>query len=84
LSKGPRCSAAAERRARAGAHHLVRPGRARPVTPARPQYRVRSALTSAEPFDLGSRRTSCCYYDVFEQSLAGINIAKMLRPGGFS
>jgi hypothetical protein len=36
-----------------------------------------------EPFDLVIATNILLYYDVFEQSLAGINIAKMLRPGGF-
>ncbi len=33
-------------------------------------------------FDLMIATNILLYYDVFEQSLAGINIAKMLRPGG--
>jgi hypothetical protein len=34
------------------------------------------------PFDLMIATNILLYYDVFEQSLAGINIAKMVRPGG--
>lgn len=37
----------------------------------------------AEPFDLVIATNILLYYDVFEQSLAGVNIARMLRPGGF-
>lgn len=37
----------------------------------------------AEPFDLVIATNVLLYYDVFEQSLAGVNIARMLRPGGF-
>ena len=36
-----------------------------------------------ERFDLVIATNILLYYDVFEQSLAGINIAKMLRPRGF-
>jgi SAM-dependent methyltransferase len=39
-------------------------------------------LPDAERFDLVIATNILLYYDVFEQSLAGINIAKMLRPGG--
>lgn len=35
-----------------------------------------------EPFDLIVATNVLLYYDVFEQSLAAANIAKMLRPGG--
>jgi hypothetical protein len=34
-------------------------------------------------FDLVIATNILLYYDVFEQSLAAVNIAKMLRPGGF-
>jgi SAM-dependent methyltransferase len=36
-----------------------------------------------ERFDLIVATNVLLYYDVFEQSLASINIARMLRPGGF-
>jgi hypothetical protein len=39
-------------------------------------------LPAAERFDLVIATNILLYYDVFEQSLAGVNIAKMLRPGG--
>ena len=39
-------------------------------------------LPADEQFDLLIATNILLYYDVFEQSLAGINIAKMLRPGG--
>ena len=34
-------------------------------------------------FDLVIATNILLYYDVFEQSMAAVNIAKMLRPGGF-
>src|SRR5262245_11257025 len=39
-------------------------------------------LASGEQFDLIVATNILLYYDVFEQSLAMTNIAKMLRPGG--
>jgi hypothetical protein len=39
-------------------------------------------LPDAERFDLIVATDVLLYYDVFEQSLALVNIAKMLRPGG--
>jgi len=39
-------------------------------------------LASGEQFDLVVATNILLYYDVFEQSLALTNIAKMLRPGG--
>jgi SAM-dependent methyltransferase len=39
-------------------------------------------LASGEQFDLIVATNILLYYDVFEQSLALTNIAKMLRPGG--
>jgi hypothetical protein len=39
-------------------------------------------MPAAEQFDLVIATNILLYYDVFEQSLAGVNIAKMLRPGG--
>jgi hypothetical protein len=38
---------------------------------------------AGEEFDLVIATNILLYYDVFEQSLAGVNIARMLRPGGF-
>jgi hypothetical protein len=40
-------------------------------------------IPDAERFDLVIATNILIYYDVFEQSLAGINIAKILRPRGF-
>jgi chemotaxis methyl-accepting protein methylase len=39
-------------------------------------------LAAGEQFDLILATNILLYYDVFEQSLAMANIAKMLRPGG--
>ena len=39
-------------------------------------------LTTGQ-FDLIVATNILLYYDVFEQSLAAVNIARMLRPGGF-
>jgi SAM-dependent methyltransferase len=39
-------------------------------------------LPAAEQFDLVLATNILLYYDVFEQSLAVTNVAKMLRPGG--
>jgi hypothetical protein len=39
-------------------------------------------LPAREQFDIVVATNILLYYDVFEQSLAGVNIAKMLRPGG--
>ena len=39
-------------------------------------------LAMGEQFDIVIATNILLYYDVFEQSLAGVNIAKMLRPGG--
>ncbi len=40
-------------------------------------------LAADERFDLVIATNILIYYDVFEQSLALANVAKMLRPGGF-
>lgn len=40
-------------------------------------------VTADERFDLIIATNILIYYDVFEQSLALANVAKMLRPGGF-
>jgi hypothetical protein len=39
-------------------------------------------LPAVEQFDLVIATNILLYYDVFEQSLAGVNIARMLKPGG--
>ena len=39
-------------------------------------------LNTGNQFDLILATNILLYYAVFEQSLAGVNIAKMLRPGG--
>lgn len=41
------------------------------------------AVSADDQFDLVLATNLLLYYDVFEQSLAVANIAKMLRPGGF-
>jgi hypothetical protein len=43
----------------------------------------RLAPGAASPFDLIVATNILLYYDVFEQSLAAVNIASMLRPGGY-
>jgi SAM-dependent methyltransferase len=40
-------------------------------------------LPEGERFDLIIATNVLLYYDVFEQTLASVNIARMLRPGGF-
>jgi hypothetical protein len=61
---------------------LVRPDVALSVTP-RDLNIVLQRPETGESFDVVLATNILLYYDVFEQSLAGINIAKMLRPGGF-
>jgi len=41
-----------------------------------------ASLSPPERFDLIVATNIFLYYDVFEQSLAGINVSRMLRPGG--
>ena len=43
----------------------------------------RPVLASAERFDLIIATNILVYYDNFEQSLALLNVERMLRPGGF-
>jgi hypothetical protein len=43
----------------------------------------RLEASGGAPFDLIVATNILLYYDVFEQSLAAHNIAKMLKPGGF-
>ncbi len=62
---------------------LVRPDVALSVTPRDLNIVLQRPEPVGEPFDLVIATNILLYYDVFEQSLAGINIAKMLRPGGF-
>lgn len=40
-------------------------------------------LPADERFDVVIATNILLYYDVFEQSLAGVNLARLLRPGGF-
>ena len=40
-------------------------------------------LAAGERYDLIIATNILVYYDVFEQSLALANVAKMLKPGGF-
>jgi hypothetical protein len=59
-----------------------------PVTHAIVPHDLNVVLQRAEPaggegFDLIVATNILLYYDVFEQSLAAVNIAAMLRPGGF-
>ena len=42
----------------------------------------REPLRVEDRFDLVIATNVLVYYDVFEQSLALVNVAKMLRPGG--
>ena len=42
----------------------------------------RPALVPMERFDLIIATNIFIYYDVFEQSLAMLNVERMLRPGG--
>ena len=62
---------------------LVRPDVALSVTPRDLNIVLQRPEPVGEPFDLVIATNILLYYNVFEQSLAGINIAKMLRPGGF-
>jgi len=62
---------------------LVRPDVALSVTPRDLNIVLQRPEPVGEPFDLVIATNILLYYDVFEQSLAGINIAQMLRPGGF-
>ena len=69
----------------------VRAVRVRPAVvaldrPAGPEHRPRSGWNCRQPtsrFDLIVATNVLVYYDVFEQALALVNVAKMLRPGGF-
>ena len=61
----------------------VRPSVVLSVTPRDLNFVVQRAdLAAADRFDLMLATNILLYYDVFEQSLAMANIAKMLRPGG--
>jgi len=63
---------------------LVRPPIVLAVTPADLNIVTeRPEISDAERFDLVVATNILLYYDVFEQSLAAANIARMLRPGGF-
>ena len=59
---------------------LVRPPVVLSVTPV--DLNIVTERTDLQ-FDLVIATNILLYYDVFEQSLAAVNIAKMLRPGGF-
>jgi hypothetical protein len=62
---------------------LVRPDVALSIVPRDLNIVLQRPQPAGEPFDLVIATNILLYYDVFEQSLAGINIASMLRPGGF-
>jgi hypothetical protein len=62
---------------------LVRPDVALSVASRDLNIVLQHPEPAGEPFDLVIATNILLYYDVFEQSLAGITIAKMLRPGGF-
>jgi hypothetical protein len=59
----------------------VRPGVVLAITAS--DVNIVLERVETEPFDLIVATNILLYYDVFEQSLAVANIAKMLRPGGF-
>jgi hypothetical protein len=62
----------------------VRPSVALSVTPHNLNIVTERVDASADgPFDLIVATNILLYYDVFEQSLAAMNIASMLRSGGF-
>jgi SAM-dependent methyltransferase len=63
---------------------LVRPSVVLSMTPRDVNIVVQrlEPLAEGERFDLIVATNILIYYDVFEQSLALVNIAKMLRPGG--
>lgn len=62
----------------------VRPGIVRSVVPQNLNIVLQrlDRLAPAERFDLVVATNIFIYYDVFEQSLALANVARMLRPGG--
>jgi len=59
---------------------LVRPSAVLSVTPV--DLNIVTERIDAQ-FDLVIATNILLYYDVFEQSMAAMNIARMLRPGGF-
>ena len=62
----------------------VRPPVVLSITPANLNIVTeRVNVGAAGQFDLIVATNILLYYDVFEQSLAAVNIASMLRPGGF-
>lgn len=62
----------------------VRPNIVSRITPADLNIVLqRPDLGTAEAFDLVIATNILIYYDTFEQSLALLNIERMLRPGGF-
>ena len=62
----------------------VRPSVVLSITPFNLNIVTERAETGAAgQFDLIVATNILLYYDVFEQSLAAVNIASMLRPGGF-
>jgi hypothetical protein len=63
----------------------IRPAVMRSITPQDVNIVLQRTepLAADERFDLIIATNILVYYDVFEQSLALANVAKMLRPGGF-
>src|SRR5215471_1077250 len=62
----------------------IRPNIVSRVTPADLNIVLqRPDLATGESFDLVVATNVLIYYDTFEQSLAMLNIERMLRPGGF-
>ena len=62
----------------------VRPNIVSRITPADLNIVLQAPdLAAGEVFDLVIATNILVYYDTFEQSLALLNIEKMLRPGGF-
>jgi len=62
----------------------IRPGFVSRITPVDLNIVLqRPVLASAERFDLIIATNILVYYDNFEQSLALLNVERMLRPGGF-
>ena len=62
---------------------IVRPSIVQSVTPADLNIVTERFSAPSPAFDLVVATNILLYYDVFGQSLAAVNIAGMLRPGGF-
>jgi len=75
---------AAARRSLLGRFVRVRPEIVQSITPADLNIVLQRVepLAAGERYDLMVATNILVYYDVFEQSLAMANVAKMLKPGG--